>query len=151
MRGVGRRGACNWPPGLLGPHRPRLASHNPVTHAFILVASETCLTTYLRKRDGGELTSRAAVNSGTQRPEVSRRQPGEASSLGPRRPHTSVVRQNRRWRERTRARPGKTSSPRACAPLQGQQSESKETTWKSNPELLCARETPLKCIQACFS
>lgn len=151
MRGVGRRGACNWPPGLLGPHRPRLASHNPVTQAFILVASETCLTTYLRRRDGGELTPRAAVNSGTQRPEVSRRQPGEASSLGPRRPHTSVVRQNRRWRERTRARPGKTSSPRACAPLQGQQSESKETTWKSNPELLCARETPLKCIQACFS
>lgn len=32
----GRCGDCDWPPGLLGPHRPTLALRDRKTHAFVL-------------------------------------------------------------------------------------------------------------------
>ena len=90
----------------------------------------------------------AAVFCETQRPEVHRRQPGLAPSLGPWMPHSSVVLQTRSWW----VEGSDLGIPRACVcPPAGAAKGSQEHIWKLNPEFTSGRESPLKCIPACFS
>lgn len=63
------------------PPRPRLAQRVPTEQR----------RPHRAPQRPARSTATAAGTAGTQRPEVRPRAPGEAASLGPRRPHTSVV------------------------------------------------------------